>query len=206
MRIGINLGEVIVEGDDRYGEGVNIAARLQQLAEPGGICVSGRWPRRLRGSWLLPSSRWASRGSRTSPNQFRHIAYCLIRRRPAACSPSAAAWRFPVGPRILVFALGLAAAWWQPWESRQLSQPEASDSRPSLVVLPFDNLSDDKEQEYLANGFTEDLTTELARVPGLFVVSRNAAFAYKDKDDEAGGDCGGIGRPLHAGRLDPSRR
>ena len=69
--------------------------------------------------------------------------------------------------------------------AKQPAAPAASaatDTRPSLVVLPFDNLSDDKEQEYLANGFTEDLTTELARIPGLFVVSRNAAFAYKDKD------------------------
>ena len=82
VRIGINLGEVIVDGDDRHGEGVNIAARLQQLAEPGGICVSRKWPRRLRGSWHLPLSRWASRGSRTSPNQFRYIAYCLIQGRP----------------------------------------------------------------------------------------------------------------------------
>jgi adenylate cyclase len=92
----------------------------------------------------------------------------------------------PVAASVLILALGLAAAWWQLWERpAQPAAPaanEAVDTRPSLVVLPFANLSDDKEQEYLANGFTEDLTTELARVPGLFVVSRNAAFAYKDKD------------------------
>src|SRR5207253_1509976 len=83
------------------------------------------------------------------------------------------AWRFPAAAGILVLALGLAVAWWQPWERpAPLAVPtvsEAADTRPSLVVLPFDNLSDDKEQEYLANGFTEDLTTALARVPGLFV-------------------------------------
>ena len=83
-------------------------------------------------------------------------------------------------------AFGLAATWWRPWESAvppgTPTRNAAVDTRPSLVVLPFDNLSDDKEQEYLANGFTEDLTTELARLPGLFVVSRNAAFAYKDKE------------------------
>ena len=82
--------------------------------------------------------------------------------------------------------LGLAAAWWRPWEPpirpAASAANAAADARPSLVVLPFDNLSDDKEQEYLASGFTEDLTTELARVPGLFVVSRNAASAYKDKE------------------------
>ncbi|MER9240897.1 hypothetical protein [Mesorhizobium sp. M0633] len=94
--------------------------------------------------------------------------------------------RFPAAAGILVLALGLAAAWWQRWE--RPAQPavptvsEAADARPSLVVLLFDNLSDDKEQEYLANGFTEDLTTALARVPGLFVFSPTAASAYKDKD------------------------
>ena len=96
-------------------------------------------------------------------------------------------WRnLAVAVGVFVVALGLAAAWWRPWEPPiRPAAPAANaeaDARPSLVVLPFDNLSDDKEQEYLANGFTEDLTTELARVPGLFVVSRNAAFAYKDKE------------------------
>ena len=68
-----------------------------------------------------------------------------------------------------------------------------ADARPSLVVLPFDNMNDDKEQEYLANGFTEDLTTELARLIGLFVVSRNAAFAYKDKDTKPAEIAAGLG-------------
>ncbi|WP_246506607.1 guanylate cyclase [Mesorhizobium silamurunense] len=87
---------------------------------------------------------------------------------------------------VLVVAVGLAAAWWRPWEPPLLPPPltanAKADTRPSLVVLPFDNLSDDKAQGYLADGFTEDLTTELARVPGLFVVSRNAASTYKDKE------------------------
>ena len=92
---------------------------------------------------------------------------------------------FPPLSGVLIIALGIGTAWWRPWEppthAAAPAQNAVADARPSLVVLPFDNLSDNKEQEYLANGFTEDLTTELARVPGLFVVSRNAAFAYKNK-------------------------
>ncbi|MER8594123.1 hypothetical protein NKH33_21315 [Mesorhizobium sp. M1182] len=90
----------------------------------------------------------------------------------------------PIG--VLVVAVGLAAAWWRPWEPplrpAALTANAKADPRPSVVVLPFDNLSDDKAQGYLADDFTEDLTTELARVPGLFVVSRNAASTYKHKE------------------------
>jgi adenylate cyclase len=95
-------------------------------------------------------------------------------------------WYIPAAAGALIFALCLASVWW--WISKPITQPDESaadaavDARPSIVVLPFDNLNDDKEQEYLANGFTEDLTTELARVPGLFVISRNAASAYKGKE------------------------
>ena len=80
--------------------------------------------------------------------------------------------------------LGLGVVWWGTWKlaGNFPAVQEIKQHRPTLAVLPFNNLSDDKEQEYLANGFTEDLTTELARIPGLFVVSRNAAFAYKDQE------------------------
>ena len=189
VRIGINLGEVIVDGDDRYGEGVNIAARLQQLAEPGGICVSGKVAKEVERKLAFA---FEPMGEQRVKNIAEPVQAYRVLLDPAAAGKTLhvrrqpRAWRFPVAAGVLVLALGLAAAWWQPWEpATQPAAPAASaaaDTRPSLVVLPFDNLSDDKEQEYLANGFTEDLTTELARVPGLFVVSRNAAFAYKDKD------------------------
>ena len=189
VRIGINIGEVIVDGEDRYGDGVNIAARLQQLAEPGGICVSGKVAKEVEKKLAFA---FEPMGDQKVKNISEPVqTYRIVLDPPAAGKALHArrqprAWRFPVAAGILLLALGLAAAWWQPWE--RPAQPaaraagESAETRPSLVVLPFDNLSDDKEQEYLANGFTEDLTTELARVPGLFVVSRNAAFAYKDKD------------------------
>lgn len=187
VRIGINLGEVIVDGDDRYGDGVNIAARLQQLAEPGGICVSGKVAKEVERKLAFA---FEPMGQQRVKNIAEPVQAYRVRLDPAAAGLHARrrsrAWRFPVVAGVLVLAFGLAATWWQPWERpAHPAVPAASekaDTRPSLVVLPFDNLSDDKEQEYLANGLTEDLTTELARVPGLFVVSYNAAFAYKDKD------------------------
>ncbi|MET3597096.1 class 3 adenylate cyclase/TolB-like protein/Flp pilus assembly protein TadD [Mesorhizobium shonense] len=189
VRIGINLGEVIVDGDDRYGDGVNIAARLQQLAEPGGICVSGKVAKEVERKLAFT---FESMGEQRVKNITEPVRAYRVLLDPAAAAKTLharrqpRAWRFPVAAGVLVLALGLAVAWWQPWERpAQLAVPtvsEAADTRPSLVVLPFDNLSDDKEQEYLANGFTEDLTTALARVPGLFVFSPNAASAYKDKD------------------------
>jgi adenylate cyclase len=188
VRIGINLGEVIVDGDDRYGDGVNIAARLQQLAEPGGICVSGKVAKEVERKLAFafqPMGQQRIKGIAEPVQAYRVLLD------PAAAGKTIRVrqpptWRFPVAAGILVLVLGLATTWWQPWNRIERSDaPATADTaagRPSLVVLPFDNLSDDKEQEYLANGFTEDMTTELARVPGLFVVSRNAAFAYKDKE------------------------
>jgi TolB-like protein len=189
VRIGINLGEVIVDGDDRYGDGVNIAARLQQLAEPGGICISEKVAKEVDRKLAFafePMGEQRVKNIAEPVQAYRVLLDSAAAGKTLHARRQPRAWRFPVAAGVLFLALGFAAAWWQPWE--RPAQPavpagsEAGDTRPSLVVLPFDNLSDDKEQEYLANGFTEDLTTELARVPGLFVVSRNAAFVYKNKD------------------------
>jgi adenylate cyclase len=190
FRIGVNLGDVILEGDDIHGDGVNIAARLQGLAEPGGIAISGTAYDQVKGK--LPIG-FTSLGEQKVKSIAEPIRVYRVVLDPAAAGktvgpkPSRPSWRVPAaGAGVLIIALSLAAVWWRPWEPpTQLPGPAqnaVADTRPSLVVLPFDNLSDNKEQEYLANGFTEDLTTELARVPGLFVVSRNAAFAYKDKE------------------------
>ena len=189
VRIGINLGEVIVEGEDRYGDGVNIAARLQQLAEPGGICVSGKVAREVDKKLAFG---FEPMGEQKVKNISKPVQAYRVLIDSAGAGKTVEAyrylrtWRVVAAAGVLILAFGLAATWWRPWESAVLPgtpTPNAAvDTRPSLVVLPFDNLSDDKEQEYLANGFTEDLTTELARLPGLFVVSRNAAFAYKDKE------------------------
>ena len=188
LRIGINLGEVIVDGDDRYGEGVNVAARLEQLAEPGGICVSAKVAREVEKTLAFG---FESLGEQRVKNLAQPVeAYRVVLAPKGAGLARVGGRRGLAGRRtaaaaalLVLVALGLGAAWW--WGGVGRSPPAAlaaGDARPSLVVLPFDNLSDDKAQGYLADGFTEDLTTELARIPGLFVVSRNAAFAYKGKE------------------------
>ena len=184
-RIGINLGEVIVEGDDRFGEGVNIAARLEQLADPGGICVSGKVAREVEKKLAFgfePMGAQQVKNIAEPVQAFRVRLDGIPVKRMAPVSPKRALpWAAAVGAAVLLaggawFALRAPAP-----EPAVVTGPLVADGKPSLVVLPFTNLSDNKEQGYLADGTTEDLTTELARVPGLFVISRNAAFTYKGK-------------------------
>jgi adenylate cyclase len=188
VRIGINLGEVIVEGEDRFGEGVNIAARLQQIADPGGICVSAKVAREVE-------KKLAFGFEPMGEQKVKNIAEAVQAYRVRLDGTPAKRFAPPVSRRglpvlaavaALTVMAGGAVFWFEnatpPTEMAAASGPVAADTRPSLVVLPMANLSDDKEQGYLADGITEDLTTELARIPGLFVVSRNAAFTYKDKN------------------------
>jgi adenylate cyclase len=201
VRIGINLGEVIVEGDDRYGEGVNIAARLEQLADPGGICVSGKVVKEVEKKLAFGFEPMGVQRVKniTEPVQaYRVRLDRTVARHMASFSPKRALpWAVAAAAIVLLaggawFALRTPAPEPAPVaavapapatvpEPAAGTSPPVTDGKPSLVVLPFVNLSDDKEQGYLADGITEDLTTELARVPGLVVMSRNAAFTYKDK-------------------------
>ncbi len=145
-RIGINLGEVLVEGDDILGDGVNIAARLEGIAEPGGICLSRSAYEQVKGKI---DTQYADMGEQ----RLKNIADPL---------------------QVFRINVGLAAAASAP---PTLPLPD----RPSIVVLPFTNLSDDPEHAYVADGVTEDLTTALSRLRWLFVIARNSAFVYKDK-------------------------
>jgi adenylate cyclase len=199
VRIGINLGEVIVEGDDRYGEGVNIAARLEQLADPGGICVSGKVAKEVEKKLAFgfePMGVQRVKNIAEPVQAFRVKLDGMPIKRIASLSPKHALVWAVAAVAILLLAGGAWFALRTPGpepapaaavapaavlEPVVATSPPVTDGKPSLVVLPFVNLSDDKEQGYLADGITEDLTTELARVPGLFVVSRNAAFTYKGK-------------------------
>jgi adenylate cyclase len=185
VRIGINLGEIIVEGDDRYGEGVNIATRIEQLADPGGICVSGKVAKEIEKKLAFG---FEPMGEHKVKNIQEPVAVFRIRldgvsaRRPARLSRGRL-WHWATLAAAIIAII--AGAWFvlRPLTPEAVVTPAApaADTRLSLVVLPFANLSDDKEQGYLADGMTEDLTTELARLPGLFVISRNAAFTYKGK-------------------------
>jgi adenylate cyclase len=148
LRIGINIGDVIGDGGDVYGDGVNVAARLEPLAEPGGICISGKVYEEVRGKLAVA---FEDLGEVALKNITRPVqAYRL---RDGAATDAAA----------------------QP--QPKLTVPD----RPSLVVLPFQNMSGDAEQEYFADGMVEDITTALSRIRWLFVIARNSAFTYKGR-------------------------
>jgi adenylate cyclase len=152
LRIGVNLGDVIIDGDDIYGDGVNVAARLEPLAEPGGICVASIVNESV-GNRI--DVRFTDGGEVTVKNIDRPIRV----------------WKWhpdsdPVSDQLARTAAAPANA-----------QPEP----PSIAVLPFDNMSGDPEQEYFSDGITEDIITDLSKVSGLMVIARNSSFTYKRK-------------------------
>lgn len=187
VRIGINLGDVIVDGRDLQGEGVNIAARIEQLADPGGICVSRSVVDQL--SNKLPVG-FASRGQHQVKNISKPVqVYAVILDGAAKRSGGTKAW--PARPRIVfAAAVGFAAfvagalAWFQPWESGKAAVDRMalpSPDKPSIAVLPFDYRGSDSKQAYLADGITEDLITDLSKLSGIFVIARNSSWTYKGR-------------------------
>jgi TolB-like protein len=151
FRIGINLGDVIVEEHDIFGDGVNVAARLEALAEPGGICVSRVVRDQVRDKLDLT---FEDLGEQQVKNIARPVRVYALRPKPAPAATLAAAVSIP--------------------------KPAAA-PRLSIVVLPLANLSNDPEQRYFADGITDDVTTDLSRIPHMFVISRNTAFTYQGK-------------------------
>ena len=185
------MGDIVVEDGDIFGDGVNVAARLEGLAEPGGICVSARVREEAAGKLDLA---FRDLGEQQLKNIERPVrAYAV----GAAASPTRHRRRRIVTNRLVAAAVILVVAgigttaWWA-WPRPSLpattaealptaSPPTGSlDAKPaprlSIVVLPFANLSNDPEQQYFADGITEDLTTDLSRIPDMFVISRNTAF------------------------------
>jgi adenylate cyclase len=157
FRIGVNLGDVIADGDDIYGDGVNIAARLEGLAAPGSICVSGTVRDHI--------------GDRL-PYAFEDMGEQSVKN---------------IARPVRVYALrpeGLADATPANLASTASHSPLVAAPRSSIVVLPFVNLSSDPEQQYFADGITEDLTTDLSRLAGMMVISRNTAFTYRNKSTD----------------------
>jgi adenylate cyclase len=192
FRIGINLGDVIQEGERIYGDGVNIAARVEGLAEPGGICISGSAYEQIENKLALG---YDYIGEHTVKNIVKPIRVYKVptgpeilqkvieEKRPAPSWQRAA---LAVVIALLVVAGGVAI-----WKSYQPSpQMEVASvekmafplpDKPSIAVLPFNNLSGDPEQEYFSDGLTEEIISTLSRVPKLFVIARNSTFTYKGK-------------------------
>ena len=198
FRIGVHLGDVLVDGSNLFGDGVNIAARLQALAAPGGICLSGavrdqigtRLPvaftalgeQRVKNiAQPVRAFRVAGAGDRVRPT-------LVVGRRRRALRAGMLA------PALLLLIAAAGAAWWL-WPGQRseprpapaissVTQPNTA-PRLSIVVLPFTNRSNDPQQEYFADGITEDLTTDVARIQGSMVIARNTAFTYKGKAVDA---------------------
>jgi len=191
FRIGVHLGDVIVEGDDLYGDGVNIAARLEGLAVAGGICISRQALDQVENKLGLS---YESLGEREVKNIARPVtAYRVVIDGEACRVQAAMKRRAPYTSQmagsvtvVLLIVAGVIAFWWQPWifDKRQPSIVETAlpiPEGPSIAVLPFINISDDPSQEYFADGMAEDLMTDLSRFSGLLVVARTSSFIYKRK-------------------------
>jgi TolB-like protein/class 3 adenylate cyclase len=153
FRIGIHIGDIIIEDDDFFGDGVNIAVRLEGIAEPGGICISDDARRQIRGKVDIAFDDMG-------PQVLKNIAEPMR------------AWRVRIADE--------AASAVQSGSS-QIEQALALPDKPSIAVLPFENMSGDPEQEYFADGMVEDIITALSRIRWLFVIARNSSFTYKGK-------------------------
>jgi adenylate cyclase len=194
FRIGINLGDVIHDETRIYGDGINIAARLEALAEPGGVLVSNTVYDQVRGKLPFSFDEVGERQVKNIEQPVRiyqlHIpgassqaVVARLGRRPAITDR-----RRWIGWGLAAFLvlLGVAGAWWMGsrfFPSQRADSTEAP--RLSIVVLPFSNLSGDPSQDYFADGITEDLTSDLSRIAGSFVISRNTAFTFKGKAMDA---------------------
>ncbi|TIL42415.1 MAG: adenylate/guanylate cyclase domain-containing protein [Mesorhizobium sp.] len=179
VRIGINLGEVIVEGEDRYGEGVNVAARLQQLADPGGICVSAKVAREVERKLAFgfePMGEQKVKNIAEPVQAFRVILEGQAPRQPARSSPPRWVW---AGVAVLALILVLAGTTWRFWPSATVSD------MPRIAVLPFDDMSAGADQGYLSDAVAEGIITELSRSKTYAVIARNSSFRYRDKPTDA---------------------
>ena len=193
FRIGINLGDVIQEEGRIYGDGVNIAARLEGLAEPGGICISKTAFDHIESK--LPYG-YEFLGDQTVKNIARPVgAYRVlmdprvtVAGKPEAEKPAPVRRKAIIAGVVAVIVVAVAAGIWQFYMRRPPIEPASLESmayplpeKPSIVVLPFANMSGNPEDEYIADGITENIITCLSYLSGLFVISQNSAFFYKGK-------------------------
>ena len=153
FRIGIHVGDIIIDDNDIFGDGVNIAARLEGIAEPGGVCISDDAYRQIRGKVDFAFDD-------LGPQTLKNIAEPMR------------AWRVQLGGQTLQAQPGSPAS-----QAPALALPD----KPSIAVLPFQNMCGDPEQEYFADGMVEDIITALSRFKSLFVIARNSTFTYKGK-------------------------
>jgi len=194
-RIGINLGDIVIEDDDIFGDGVNVAARLEQLADPGGVCISGTAYDHLKSKIDVG---YESLGNQKVKNLEEPIRVYRVLVAPESVGKvigntnnATPNWRpLTLGASIAIFiGLIFVVSWLKPWEPKvavasiermALPLPE----KPSIVVLPFVDMGGDSAQEIFSDGMTDDLITDLSKVSSLFVIASNTSFSFKGKTVE----------------------
>src|SRR6185295_10877706 len=152
LRIGIHVGDIIIEENDIFGDGVNIAVRLEGIAEPGGVSISDDAHRQIRGKIGIDYDDMG-------PQVLKNIAEPMR------------VWRVRIGPSFSPAMLTKPPI--------ETALPLALPDKPSIAVLPYHNMSGDPEQEYFSDGMVEDVIAALSRIRWLFVIARNSSFAYK---------------------------
>jgi adenylate cyclase len=194
FRIGVNLGDVVVEGKEIYGDGINVAARLESLAEPGGIYISGKVREEIRNKLVLTCEDFGEQQVKNIAEPVRVFRVLLGEGEPATRKTRRFKRKylrrgaFPVAGLAMIAAIAVLVqhvSLRPPRTSASIPAQENSvlplPNKPSIAVLPFTNLSGDHEQEYFSDGITDDLITDLSRLPGLFVIAHASSFTYKGK-------------------------
>ena len=185
FRVGINVGDIIIDGGDIYGDGVNVAARLEGIAEPGGICVSGRVQEDTRGKLDIA---FEDIGEQKLKNIARPVRAFRVRLDVTA-APTLAGWRGGLFAALALMILltvgalwiGLGSEWKFLHSGDQFTKSAEVGTKPAIAILPFLNQSDDSAREYFADGLTQDIINALGRYSALTVMSWNAVFPYKEK-------------------------
>ncbi len=192
FRIGVNIGDVVQDGDSLYGEGVNIASRIEGLAEPGGVCISRNTYDHIRNKLNFGYEYLGDHSVKNIKHPVRvykvltsqEDAGKLIGEKPKS---QAAKWIFST---IIVVVIALTLIGYQLYQKMSVPEFESASIEkmaytlpvePSIAVLPFENMSGDPEQEYFSDGITEQIITSLSNVPYLFIIARNSTFTYKNK-------------------------
>ncbi len=195
LRVGISLGEVVVADNTVTGEGIVLAQRLEQLASGGGVCIQGAVYEAVPGRLPFDYESLGEQELKGFSEPVRAYAVSLksgevipapeVHAMPGESPPAQPKkWWIMVAAMALLVVVGGGLAWLQPWVAKE--EPTSSEEmayplpdKPSIAVLPFENISGDPEQEYFSDGMTDDIITDLSKLAGLFVIARNSTFAYK---------------------------
>jgi len=191
FRFGVNVGDIIVDGDDIHGDGVNVAARLEGLAEAGGICLSLAARDQIRDKLHIELEDLGNLEVKNIARPVRVFRVILEgeQAKPILNQKHTSPYlRWLIVAGVVLVIIGGAGAWW--WNQPSFAPADPTKfahklpDKPSVAVLPFDNMSGDLAQEPFVDGMTDDLITDLSKVSGLFVIARNSTFVYKNKPVE----------------------